>query len=201
VGVVGSNPATTGNGWGMLGFSTPDRGGVFGTGANGVVGCEVQSNGAVAGQPGLSVFGTFTASGTKNFIQPHPNDPSKTIEYVCLEGGEAGTYWRGTAQLVDGEAVVEMPEHFRVITAGHDVTAQVTPLGPGMLYVAERTNRRIVVRAMPGSPPDTSFDYFVQGLRLGFENHVPLRPVKPSDIPTKIRPELWQTRAKRAQGK
>jgi len=31
------------------------------------------------------------ATGTKNFIEPHPTDASKKIRYVSLEGPEAGS--------------------------------------------------------------------------------------------------------------
>ena len=191
-GVVGSNPATSGSGIGVLGFSQVDNGGYFFTASTSLPALVAQSAASSATNPGLSVIGTFTATGTKSFIQPHPTDPSKTIEYVCLEGGEAGTYWRGTAQLVNGEAIVTMPDHFRLVTNANGVTAQVTPLGPTSgLYVAER----LVVRASPGAPLDTAFDFFVQGLRVGFEGHQPLRPARPSDSPKPIRPELYRAHA------
>jgi hypothetical protein len=48
---------------------------------------------------------------------PDPSDPGKEIVYVALEGGEAGTYVRGTGQLNDGKAVLALPEHFRLVTA------------------------------------------------------------------------------------
>jgi len=114
------------------------------------------------------------ATGTKNFVQPHPTDPTKEIVYVSLEGPEAGTYIRGTAELVDGEAVIELPEHFGLVTSDEGLTVQLTPLGGWLqLYVVERSPRRLVVREANGK--DGRFDYLVQGVRRGYEGHQVIR--------------------------
>jgi hypothetical protein len=64
----------------------------------------------------LHVAGDFVATGTKSFAQPHPADPTKQIWFVCLEGNEAGTYFRGTARLEGGRAVVPVPADFRAVS-------------------------------------------------------------------------------------
>ena len=40
--------------------------------------------------------------GIKSFVQPHPADASKEIRFVCLEGNESGTYFRGSGRVVGG---------------------------------------------------------------------------------------------------
>jgi len=116
--------------------------------------------------------GDITCSGTKSFVEQHPTDPGKEIVYICLEGGEAGTYMRGQSEVKNGETVVVLPEHFRLVTSENDLTAQLTPREPGMnLYIKELTNEKLVV----GGDKDGRFDYFVQGIRLGYENHQAIR--------------------------
>jgi hypothetical protein len=121
-----------------------------------------------------NVTGELTAA-AKSFVQDHPADPGKEIVYVTLEGGEAGTYVRGTGQLHDGKAVVTLPEHFGLVTAADGMTIQLTPRGEWLqLYVTELNPAQIVVR----EDRDKSglFDYFISGVRKGYEHHEVIRP-------------------------
>ena len=61
-------------------------------------------------------FGDYGGTGAKYFIEPHPTDASKVIRYVALEGPESGTYFRGTAHASHGQAVIAVPEDFRMVT-------------------------------------------------------------------------------------
>lgn len=123
----------------------------------------------------VTVDGTFNVvNGAKQFIQDHPTDPEKEIAYVSLEGGEAGTYVRGTATLAGGEACIELPEHFALVTSDEGLTMHLTPVGGWLqVYVAELSTTRCVVREAEGR--DGRFDYLVHGVRAGYEDHTPVR--------------------------
>jgi len=123
----------------------------------------------IGGSGGVTVTGNFTVTGgTKNFAVVDPDDSSKAIYFAALEGPEAGTYYRGSARTVDGEAVIELPGHFTRVTEQQRITVQLTPVGSwGQLYVAEKGSGRLVVRTAPGTP-DLEFDYLVQGVRRGY---------------------------------
>jgi hypothetical protein len=109
------------------------------------------------------------SNGTKSFVQQHPTDASKSIIYAALEGGEAGTYYRGTAQLMNGAALVALPEHFSLGTEKEGLTVQVTPRGDCRgLYVAEVTTTYIVVRELQGGKSNARFDFFINGVRTGY---------------------------------
>ena len=121
------------------------------------------------------VNGNFAATGAKNFLRTHPSDPGKQIVYVALEGGEAGTYVRGTAQLQDGKAALTLPEHFQLVTAADGLTVQLTPRGQWLqLYVAELGTDQLVVRE--AQDKSGLFDYFISGVRKGYEQHEVIRP-------------------------
>lgn len=129
--------------------------------------------GSFVGDVGVS--GNLVVTGTKSFAQPHPDDPAKAIVYVCLEGGEAGTYCRGTAQLETGACAVELPEHFRIVTAAAGITVQVTPAGPcNGIFVESFDNARFAVRELMGGASDATFHWVVQGVRKGHEGHAPV---------------------------
>jgi hypothetical protein len=167
-GVLGTDGAGAGVNTGLL------SAGVRGEGKHGVVGITNTAAGngvlAVAVAPAtvaLQANGNFAATGTKAFIEPHPTDPNLTIRYVALEGPEAGTYFRGTAATTDREAVIEVPESFRMVTSDEGLTVQLTPVGQlAQMAVISRDLNRIVVR----SSRDVTFDYHVNGTRRAFRD-------------------------------
>jgi hypothetical protein len=122
----------------------------------------------------LHVIGSIYKTGIVSFVQPHPTDSTKEIVYVSLEGPEAGTYIRGTAQLVDGEAIINLPEHFSLVTSDEGLTVQLTPIGEWLqLYLVEKSTQQILIREANGK--NGQFDYIVQGVRKGYEDHQVIR--------------------------
>lgn len=149
----------------------------------GVQGTLVNSSGAALaeGKLGVLVGGTYYAlyaatgdvgvTGTKSFVVPHPTEPGIVIRYVSLEGPEAGTYFRGRARIQGREAVIEVPEIFRLVTEGEGLSVQVTSIGgPASLWVEELGLDRIVIRGIR----DTEFFYTVNGVRKGYGSYEPL---------------------------
>jgi hypothetical protein len=115
--------------------------------------------------------GDFGGTGAKYFVEPHPTDPSKEIRFVCLEGPESGTYFRGTARIVNGSAEIPIPESFRLVTSEKGITVQVTPIGEAaILFCEKRSLGQILIR---GSR-DVEFDYLVHGIRKAYEDLEPI---------------------------
>jgi len=119
----------------------------------------------------LHVDGDFVATGVKSFVQAHPEDPTREIWFVCLEGNEAGTYFRGTARLSGGSARIPVPEEFRLVTEPEGLTVQLTPVGKARLWLEEKSLEGILVRG----DADVEFDYLVNGVRRGQAGFEPLR--------------------------
>jgi len=135
---------------GSKGYLGGDYYGVFGQ-------ANPNSNSAGVFDGGITV-----TNGSKSFVEPHPTDPTKEIRYVCLEGPESGTYFRGTAHIVNGLATIDVPDHFRMASRADGLTVQLTPVGEFAALVCLRKGLdRIVVR---GSA-DVEFDYMVNGVR------------------------------------
>ena len=151
-------------------FSAGVRGegrfGVWGL-SNTAAGCGVCGTAISPTAYGVFAFGEVGASGAKPFVEPHPTDPNLTIRYVALEGPEAGTYFRGTARTAGGEAVIEVPDTFRIVTDEEGLTVQLTPVGEfAQLAVMSENLNQIVVR----SSRDVTFHYHVNGIRRAFKN-------------------------------
>ena len=182
-GVAGIN---SGQGNGVYGYSAGDPN-AFDSGdgvhAVGTASCSGQfcGGGSTALQvDGVALFGNFVGvggdlnvSGSKNFVTPHPSDPSKQIVFAALEGPESGTYFRGTARLVGGYAEVDVPESFRLVTAEQGLTVVATASGaPAAIACVSRSLEKVAFRGTA----DVEFDYVVNGLRAGFEDREAIQP-------------------------
>jgi hypothetical protein len=167
----------------------------FGDGVRGVL-LDDGGTGISAGSLGHSatagVFfvGGLAGFGTKNFLEPHPTDPTKEIRYVSLEGNEAGTYFRGRGRFQNGIAMISVPEDFRMVTDPEGLSIQVTPIGQMATVAVETIGLdRIVIR---GSR-NVEFFYLVNGERRAYKN-VPViveseKPLIPESAAARI--PLW----------
>ncbi len=194
-GVYGTNSST---GPGVSGASTSGAGvsgtsstfdGVEGysTSNDGVYGSSSSSYGVAGSSSGadaLYAFGSIGATGVKSFVEPHSSDPTKEIRYICLEGRESGTYFRGTGHIVGGFATIDVPDDFRMVTSPDGLTAVATPVGGlAVLAVVHQDLDRIVIQ---GSS-DVAFNYVINGVRKAFRDFQPVsenrdfRPRSPDD--------------------
>jgi len=71
--------------------------------------------------------------GAKSFIIDHPVDPSKYLVHACLEGPEAGVYYRGKSEIFDGEKTIILPDYVSKLAS--DFTVLVTPIYNGKLRI------------------------------------------------------------------
>jgi hypothetical protein len=132
-------------------------------------GTTVQPGAQVTVNGNLHVNGNITKTGAGEVVVMRDGD--RTIQYSVSIGPEIGTYVRGTARLANGEAVIELPDHFAAVTAEEGLTVQLTLLDEcNGLRVVEKSPQRIVVKELAGGTSDARFDYLVQGLRKGYEN-------------------------------
>ena len=85
----------------------------------------------------LLVYNTTTGEITSNntgktFIIPHPNDDSKYLVHACLEGPEAGVYYRGINSITNCiNCKITLPNYVKKIAT--DFTVQVTPIYNGKI--------------------------------------------------------------------
>jgi hypothetical protein len=121
---------------------------------------------------GVLAHGNLGATGTKPFVEPHPTDASKVIRYVALEGPEAGTYFRGRGRFHNGQAVIDVPDSFRMVTDSDGLTVQITPIGADLTTanVVSASLDQIAVR----SNHDVEFFYLVQGVRKAYKDWQPI---------------------------
>ena len=118
-------------------------------------------NGATHINGFLSFSGSIVGK-TKKFDIPHPTKSNHRLAHVCLEGPEAGVYYRG--RLVN-KNVIELPEYWRGLVDAETITVNLTPHGSYQeLFVKSiEWGSRIKIVNNAGGPIDCS--YVVYGER------------------------------------
>jgi hypothetical protein len=91
---------------------------------------SIYYNTTIAGASGLQVSTGSTWSSVKSFVVDHPNDLSKYLVHGCLEGPEAGVYYRGKSEIINSEFVeIKLPTYVKNLAT--ELTVQVTPIYEG----------------------------------------------------------------------
>jgi len=187
-GVYGSADAASGDTYGVTGASYSSTGnGVWGyaaspTGVNyGVWGYTASPDGYAGYFSGdVYVGGDYSASGLKNFVQPHPEDPAKEIVYIAAEAPEAMILHRGIARLESGKATIELPDYFRLVAHEQGIGVQITPrsLSSKGLAAYEVSRERVKVGELMDGTGSYEFDFIITAKRAGFETHEPIQANK-----------------------
>lgn len=101
--------------------------------------------------------------GPKSFVINHPIQQDKYLVHACLEGPEAGVYYRGTGVISNNNStVIELPEYVGAFAT--DFTIQLTPIYNGkinILNVSEIIDNKFTVYGENGK-----FYWNVIGKRL-----------------------------------
>jgi hypothetical protein len=95
----------------------------------------------------------LTVNGTaKPFIIDHPTKSDKYLIHACIEGPEAGVYYRGTTNIENEYVEVNLPEY--VNTLAYDFTVNVTPVYNGSKIrscnISDVTNGSFRIYGEPG---------------------------------------------------
>jgi hypothetical protein len=142
---------------------------------------------AVLDSSGLTQAGIYVNSAgdgivfgdTKSFRMDNPNQPNTEIWYASLEGPEAAAYIRGTAQLVNGQATIQFPDHFLAVASPDGLTIQLTPLSADSqgLAVVRKSLEGIQVQELNKGTGSYEFDFLVMAIRQGYEDYEVIQPV------------------------
>lgn len=139
------------------------------------------------GRSCLGSTGPQGPEGSKTFIIDHPLDNSKYLIHACLEGPEAGVYYRGKSTIENNEAItIQLPDY--VASLANNFTIQVTSIyskerkEPNLLEVSEIENNKFTVYGNNGS-----FYWYVYGTR----NQILVEPEKTSIVVNGNGPYKW----------
>ncbi|MDH5406417.1 MAG: hypothetical protein OEX80_07750 [Candidatus Aminicenantes bacterium] len=176
-GVYGYGFATSGLNYGVYGESRSTSGiGVYGkaaatSGANfGVFGISSSASGYAGFFAGnVHVGGNLTVDGSKPCVQPIDN--GKKVLLYAMESPEIWFEDFGTAQLVNGQALVQLESVFtQAANTGLDYLVFLTPRGACQgLYISQQDKDSFEVRELGGGTSNISFNYRIVAKRRGYE--------------------------------
>jgi hypothetical protein len=124
-------------------------------------------NTTTSGASGLQVSTGSAWTSVKSFVIDHPKDQDKLLVHGCLEGPEAGVYYRGKGVITNNESVViELPDYVDKLAT--NLTVQLTPIFDGNIYkpqyfATEVSANKFLVHGVNGA-----FYWNVYGQRLSF---------------------------------
>lgn len=82
------------------------------------------------GPTGVGCIGPPGPPGPKTFVIDHPINKEQYLVHACLEGPEAGVYYRGNGEIINGASVsIFLPEYVDALAT--DFTIQVTGIYDG----------------------------------------------------------------------
>jgi hypothetical protein len=112
----------------------------------------------------------ITYSTSKTFVIDHPEDEDKLLVHACLEGPEAGVYYRGKSIIENGKNVtIVLPSY--VSKFAKNFTIHLTPM-----YDESTTDNVIILKPTDVNNskftvygPNCMFNWIVYGERLSIE--------------------------------
>jgi len=108
----------------------------------------------------------YNSAAAKTFVINHPIKDDKYLVHACLEGPEAGVYYRGKSEITNNEyVIIKLPDYVRYIA--YEFTIQVTQINNGEkihLSISEVENNEFKVYGK-----NTKFYYIIQGKRQNIE--------------------------------
>ena len=108
-----------------------------------ITGSEVTANG-------------ITLSSRKDFDIPHPTKDGWRLRHVCLEGPEAGVYYRGR---LTNDTMINLPEYWDGLVDPATITVSLTQIGSSqdLIVDAIQWGKRIKVRSGTAANIDCYF--------------------------------------------
>src|SRR5690606_26409795 len=112
----------------------------------------------------------------KPFVIQHPTDPDRLLVHSCIEGPTADLIYRGEAEIVDGEAVVELPHYFEAMARPEGRQVQLTPIDELCMVAASRIeDGRFTIKC--SGPDGTKVSWLVTAIRTDVPDH-DIEPLK-----------------------
>lgn len=125
--------------------------------------------------------GTINVQSWKGFDIQHPNKKNHRLRHICLEGPEAGVYYRGR---LTNSNIIDIPEYWYGLIDPESITVSLTQIGYSQDLIIEKIEwgKKIYVKSGTGSNIDCY--YIIQAARIdGEQLIVEYEGTTPADYP------------------
>ena len=119
----------------------------------------------VTGQSCSFSGSTINVQSWKGFDIKHPNKEGHRLRHICLEGPEAGVYYRGRLK---NEKMIRLPSYWKGLVNVDTITVQLQPVGAHQNIIIKRWDDEFIYLQGQGGMPINCF-YHVYGERIDGE--------------------------------
>ena len=126
-----------------------------------------------------NIQGVINQQSWKGFDIKHPNKKNHRLRHICLEGPEAGVYYRGR---LTKSNVIELPEYWRGLIDPETITVTLTQIGSSQDLIVEAIEWGQKVKIKSGNASNIDCYYVIQAARIDGE---PLIVEYEGDTPAK----------------
>ena len=103
-----------------------------------------------------------TLTSRKSFDIPHPTKQGYRLRHICLEGPEAGVYYRGR---LTGKNVIELPEYWRGLVDAETITVTLTQIKTSQDLIVDGIEWGTRIKVKSGNATDIDCFYLVHAER------------------------------------
>ena len=125
------------------------------------------------------IQGVINQQSWKGFDIKHPNKDNHRLRHICLEGPEAGVYYRGR---LTNSNVIELPEYWRGLIDPETITVTLTQIGSSQDLIVDTIEWGQKVKIRSGNASNIDCYYVIQAARIDGE---PLIVEYEGDTPAK----------------
>ena len=106
--------------------------------------------------------------GNKTFVIPHPKKDDAYLVHACLEGPEAGVYYRGEGDITEDFATITLPDYVPSLIMDRG-TVQITPIFNGKIRTLNATKYDRATNSFQVHGEKGPFDWCFTAKRLDVE--------------------------------
>jgi len=123
---------------------------------------NLQINGTAIG----NFQGTINVQSWKGFDIQHPNKENCRLRHICLEGPEAGVYFRGR---ITNKNVIDLPNYWNGLIDPESITVSLTQIGSSQDLIVEKIEwgKRVIIKS--GNASNIDCYYTIQASRIDGE--------------------------------
>ena len=123
------------------------------------VGSITQSLGSFT-TTGKVTCGSLSSGNPKNFDIPHPSKEGWRLRYACIEGPEAGVYYRGRLK---NQKIIKLPYYWKDLVSVDSITVQLQPIGAHQDIIVKRwDDENIYLQAQGGLPINCFYHVYAE---------------------------------------
>ena len=114
----------------------------------------------VTGQSCSFSGSTINVQSWKGFDIKHPNKEGHRLRHICLEGPEAGVYYRGRLK---NEKMIRLPSYWKGLVNVDTITVQLQPIGAHQDIIVKRwDDENIYLQAQGGLPINCFYHVYAE---------------------------------------